>query len=183
MKANVRHRKSEARNQGRHGMFPAAVPPQEDYLTPLRIKRTPNREKIVVVDKERTLANSVVNILQRHGYCALPAFSGEDAVHLARHFVPHCVLAEFFMPDTNGIELLTAVYEAAPQCKFLFASYDTRAADLVDRARSKGFCCEFLAKPLAEGELLRRLSAQFEEEEPASQPSPGITMFAKAGAV
>jgi response regulator of citrate/malate metabolism len=87
------------------------------------------------------------------------------------------------MPDTNGIELLTAVYEAAPQCKFLFASYDTRAADLVDRARRKGFSCEFLAKPLAEDELLRRLSAQFEEEEPALQASPAMAMFAKAGAV
>jgi response regulator of citrate/malate metabolism len=92
------------------------------------------------------------------------------------------MLAEFFMPDTNGIELLGAVGEAAPQCKFLFTSYHSRAAELVDRARRKGFPCEFLAKPLTEDGLLLRLSAHFGEEDPALQSLLPLAMFAKAGA-
>jgi DNA-binding NtrC family response regulator len=182
MKSNVRWRKAATGSKQPFGAPKAARARTEIYVAPLKVKQTPHREKIVVVDKDHTLANSMVNILQRHGYCALAAFSGEEGVHLARHFSPHCMLAEFFMPDTNGVELLVALEEAVPQCKFLFTSYHSRAAELVDRARQKGFSCEFLAKPLAEDALLHRVSALFEEEESAAQPLPRLAMFAKASA-
>ena len=51
-------------------------------------KEKQQRARVLVVDDERIIASTLTAILKQEGYEAETAFSGDDAVELARDFHP-----------------------------------------------------------------------------------------------
>ena len=71
--------------------------------------------KIIVVDDEPIIADTLVNILEGEGHDALAVSHGESAVKWAKLVVADAVISDVIMPGMNGIETAKAIMQSLPQ--------------------------------------------------------------------
>lgn len=113
--------------------------------------------KVLVVDDERVIADTLAMILNQHGYDASAVYSGTDAVSTARNIVPDLIISDVIMADMNGIEAAIRIRSFLPSCKILLFSGQAATADLLEDARKQGHEFEILAKPVHPQDLLAKL--------------------------
>src|SRR5471030_388257 len=65
--------------------------------------------RILVVDDETLIADTIVQILNRNGFIAEAAYSGKDAIESARRNCPELVLSDVLMPNIDGVEAAIAI--------------------------------------------------------------------------
>jgi CheY-like chemotaxis protein len=115
------------------------------------------RPKVLVVDDERVIADTLAMILNQSGFQARPIYSGEGAVELAAAFEPDMLISDVIMADLNGIDAAIRIREILPKIKILLFSGQAATADLLDNARQQGYEFEILAKPVHPQDLLNKL--------------------------
>lgn len=115
------------------------------------------RSKVLVVDDERVIADTLAIILNQHGYDASAVYTGTAAVERARSVRPDLVISDVIMPDMNGIEAAIHIRKFLPGCKILLFSGQAATADLLENARAHGHEFEILAKPVHPQDLLDKL--------------------------
>ena len=115
------------------------------------------RPKVLVVDDERVIADTLAIILNQAGYDAGAVYSGTDAVQQATSTRPDLVISDVIMPDMNGIDAAIRIRAALPSCKILLFSGQAATADLLENARQQGHEFEILAKPVHPQDLLAKL--------------------------
>lgn len=115
------------------------------------------RPRVLVVDDERVIADTLSIILNQNGYDASAVYSGLAAVDRAREIKPELVISDVIMQDMNGIEAAIRIREILPGCKILLFSGQAATADLLERARAQGHEFEILAKPVHPQDLLAKL--------------------------
>jgi CheY-like chemotaxis protein len=113
--------------------------------------------KVLVVDDERVIADTLAIILNQHGYDASAVYTGLAAVEKARTTSPDLIISDVIMPDMDGIEAAIRIREFLPSCKILLFSGQAATADLLERARAQGHEFEILAKPVHPQDLLAKL--------------------------
>ncbi len=72
-------------------------------------------EKILVVDDEETVCQSIKKILTRRGYTVDNALSAEEAIKKINEFSYDLVITDLMMPKTNGIELIQIIKGNYPE--------------------------------------------------------------------
>lgn len=117
-------------------------------------KRKP---KVLVVDDEHVIADTLAIILNQSGYDAEAVYTGKAAVERARSSKPELVISDVIMPDMNGIEAAIKIRRALPGCKILLFSGQAATADLLEAARAQGHEFDILAKPVHPQDLLAKL--------------------------
>ena len=117
------------------------------------------KPKVLVVDDERVIADTLAIILNQHGYDASAVYTGNGAVERARSTSPDLIISDVIMPDMNGIEAAIRIREFLPSCKILLFSGQAATADLLDNARQQGHEFEILAKPVHPQDLLAKLKS------------------------
>ncbi len=115
------------------------------------------KPKILVVDDERVIADTLAMILNQSGFEALAVYSGEKAVEQASTFTPDMLITDVIMADLNGIDAAIRIRALLPQIKILLFSGQAATADLLEKARSQGYEFEILAKPVHPHDLLTKL--------------------------
>ena len=115
------------------------------------------RPKVLVVDDEQIIADTLAKILELNGYDASAVYTGTSAVDTARTTQPDLIISDVIMPDMNGIEAAIRIREFLPDCKILLFSGQAATADLLESARVKGHEFEILAKPVHPADLLAKL--------------------------
>ena len=117
--------------------------------------------KILIVDDEPAIAESLSEILQAAGYDVATAISGEEAVRRAEKFSPVILLSDVLMPAMNGFELALQVKKILPECRLLLFSGQASTAQLAKEESSRftrmGYRFELLPKPLHPDALLKIL--------------------------
>jgi CheY-like chemotaxis protein len=68
--------------------------------------QTTSPKKILVVDDDRLLRESLSDTLTTHGYQVTQAEDGEEALALAEKNVPDVLITDVMMPKLDGIGLL-----------------------------------------------------------------------------
>ena len=121
-----------------------------------------SRPKVLVVDDERIIADTLAAILGKSGFAAVAAYQGLGALEIALSIRPDLLLTDVSMPGMNGIELAIAVTQQVPNCKVLLFSGHASTADMLARARESGHDFAVLAKPLHPTELLAQISQSLE---------------------
>ncbi len=118
-----------------------------------------NREKpkVLVVDDERVIADTLAMILNQSGFEARAVYSGEKAVESASSFRPDMLITDVIMADLNGIDAAIMIRALLPTVKILLFSGQAATADLLEKARAKGYEFEILAKPVHPQDLLSKL--------------------------
>lgn len=115
------------------------------------------KPKILVVDDERVIADTLTIILNQHGFDASAVYTGTAAVERARALKPELIISDVIMPDMNGIEAAIQIRRFLPSCKILLFSGQAATADLLESARAQGHEFEILAKPVHPQDLLTKL--------------------------
>jgi CheY-like chemotaxis protein len=115
------------------------------------------RPKVLVVDDEHVIANTLAMILNQSGFEAKPVYSGEKAVELASTFQPDMLITDVIMADLNGIDAAIRIRALLPKIKILLFSGQAATADLLEKARAQGYEFEILAKPVHPQDLLSKL--------------------------
>ncbi len=115
------------------------------------------KPKVLVVDDERVIADTLAIILNKNGFDAAAVYTGKDAVERARSDQPNLIISDVIMPDMNGIEAAITIRRFLPSCKILLFSGQAATADLLKKARAKGHEFEVLAKPVHPQDLLAKL--------------------------
>jgi CheY-like chemotaxis protein len=115
------------------------------------------KPRVLVVDDEHVIADTLAIILNQHGYEALAVYSGISAVEQARALSPELIISDVFMAEMNGIEAAIRIREFLPGCKILLFSGQAATADLLENARAQGHEFEILAKPVHPQDLLAKI--------------------------
>jgi len=117
------------------------------------------KPRVLVVDDEQVIADTLARILDLNGYEASAVYSGTAAVESARELQPDLVISDVIMQDMNGIEAAIHIRGFLPTCKILLFSGQAATADLLENARAQGHEFEILAKPVHPADLLAKLKA------------------------
>jgi CheY-like chemotaxis protein len=110
--------------------------------------------KIMVIDDESLIAETVVEILREHGFDAVSVSSGSSAIEMAKSVRPAIVLSDVIMPGMNGIEVGIRILESVPNCKIILFSGQAATVDLLEQAREQGHRFDILAKPIKPERLI-----------------------------
>lgn len=114
-----------------------------------------SQPKVLIVDDEILIANTLGMILRQGGYECQVAYSGFAALQQSREFQPTLLISDVIMPDMNGVEVAIRVREQLPDCQILLLTGQAAAVDLMQRARAAGHEFDILNKPIHPEELLR----------------------------
>jgi CheY-like chemotaxis protein len=115
------------------------------------------KPRVLVVDDEQVIADTLALILNRSGFAAKAAYSGKAAVEVAPVLKPDILLSDVIMFDMTGIEAAIRISKAVPGCRVVLLSGQAATADLLRRAERQGFRFEIVAKPVHPQDLLALL--------------------------
>jgi CheY-like chemotaxis protein len=110
--------------------------------------------RILVVDDQKSIADTLCEILCTVGYECTAVYSGADALEHFEKFPPALIITDVIMPDMNGIDLAKRVRAAYPDCAVLLSSGNANTQHLMDAERLDGPALRVLAKPVPPRELL-----------------------------
>jgi len=114
--------------------------------------------KIIIVDDEPIIADTLADILKGEGYNALAFSRGEYALRLAEVMRPDLLVTDVVMPGMDGIQTAKAIRKVVPHCRIILFSGDAESSELVAKARAEGHGFEVLAKPVNPDALLALIS-------------------------
>lgn len=115
--------------------------------------------KIIVVDDEPIIVDTLVDILTGEGHEALAVSNGKSAIEWAGMVRPDAVVTDVVMPGLNGVETAKAIRKLLPSCRIILFSGQAASTDLVSKARAEGYIFEVLAKPINPDLLLEKLNS------------------------
>jgi len=69
--------------------------------------------KILVVDDEPTLLNTVRAYLEQEGYVVQVARDGRTALYAFRDFQPDLIVLDIMLPEMDGLELLRQIRQTS----------------------------------------------------------------------
>jgi CheY-like chemotaxis protein len=122
------------------------------------------RPRVLIVDDECIIADTLALILEQSGFATHAVYSGETAVDTASDFKPDVLISDVVMRGMNGIEAALRVSVILPECRIILMSGNAATADLLQDAHAHGHNFEILPKPLHPQVLLDRL------RDPDNQP-------------
>jgi DNA-binding response OmpR family regulator len=113
--------------------------------------------RIVVIDDEKRIADTLALILRSNGYAAEVAYDGPSGLAICSDFHPHLVISDVVMPGMSGIEVAIELRREFPNCTILLYSGQAATAQMMEDARSRGHDFELLAKPVHPVQLLEKV--------------------------
>lgn len=117
------------------------------------------KPRILIVDDERLIADTLAIILNQNGFEASVAYSGEQAVEMALGLKPAMLLSDVIMGKMNGIEAAIQITKDNPECKVLLFSGQPAVAEMIDSAARNGHHFPILAKPVHPAAVLKELES------------------------
>jgi CheY-like chemotaxis protein len=118
---------------------------------------TGEKPRVLVVDDEQVIANTLAQILNQSGFSATTAYSGEKAIEVAPELRPDILISDVVMYGMTGVDVAMAVTRDMPKCRVVLFSGQAATADLLRRAEEAGHHFEILAKPVHPRTLLNLL--------------------------
>ena len=115
--------------------------------------------RILVVDDDDLVRETLVHILIRGGYEAVSAQDGRDALARCHENPPDLILTDIIMPDQDGIEMIIEMRQKNATVPIIAISGggQAKAMQFLDAARMLG-ADKILSKPVKQAELLAVVS-------------------------
>lgn len=115
--------------------------------------------KILVIEDNNLIRETVLELLESRGFEAVGAENGQVGIELAIAQIPDLILSDVMMPELNGFEVFAILrsYPATASIPFIFmtASEMEKAIEL----KADGY----LKKPCSATEMFRAIATQLEK--------------------
>jgi DNA-binding response OmpR family regulator len=120
-------------------------------------------EKILVIEDELLILESIIEILQDEGYECLKAVNGEEGIQIAKDQTPDLIICDIRMPVLNGYEVLQDLRDnpRTSTIPFIFLSALVDKSDL-----RKGMVLgadDYVTKPFQPEELISSVKTRLEK--------------------
>ena len=114
------------------------------------------REKILVIEDEKSIARFISTILTANGYEAMRAASGAEAMSMISSHCPDLVILDLGLPDMDGLDILRQLrsWSTLPVVVVSARSHEQDKVSALDLGAD-----DYLTKPFSTGELLARIRA------------------------
>jgi DNA-binding response OmpR family regulator len=139
-----------------------------------RVAALPRRRRILYVEDDPTVRDTLARLLRKAGYACLEAPDGEVGLAFARSRPPDVALLDRRMPGLDGLAMLR-VMRADPELASVPVLILTGHVDPATHAVATEAGVEVMTKPVDGTALLRTLERLLEASHggaPASAPSP-----------
>jgi CheY-like chemotaxis protein len=117
-------------------------------------------QRVLVVDDERLVADTLTLVFGKGGFDAKAAYSANDAMEHARVFQPDLLLCDITMPGKDGIQLVSEINRELPKCRILFLTgFYSNLSKVRQEASRLSRQVGILTKPCQPDDLLREAAA------------------------
>lgn len=114
------------------------------------------KPRVLVVDDETLIADTLAHILRYSGFDVTVAYSGEAAIELARSVPFDVLVSDVVMAGVNGVEAALQIRALRPGCRIILIS-GALGDTLCGEVEKYGF--DYLPKPFHPTRLLSRVQA------------------------
>lgn len=114
------------------------------------------RQKILVVEDEPTLVETLTYNLERNGYTVLACSDGRDALQIARATPPDLVVLDVMLPGIDGFEVCRMLRQEMNVPIIMLTARSSEVDKIVGLEVGAD---DYLAKPFSMRELLARIKA------------------------
>lgn len=133
------------------------IPSDKSKVVPFALPE--KKLQVLVVDDEKSIADTLALILRAKGYRAASAYDGAAGLALYRRMVPDLVISDVVMPQMNGVDMAIAIRREFLRSRILlFSGQQTVTEEMLEQSRSIGFDFEFIPKPIHPVELLDKVA-------------------------
>ena len=120
----------------------------------------PRRVRVLIVDDQKLIADTLAEILRNAGFEAIPAYDGWDALEVASRFRPDWLISDVLMPRMNGVELAITIRTNHPAARILLFSGQAGISEILIDGQRRGYEFELVPKPIHPLKLIERLKQQ-----------------------
>jgi len=116
----------------------------------------PKRPKILVADDEPDMLR-FLRLQLSENYEVIEAVDGEQALSLARQYLPEAIVCDMMMPEKDGVQVCQILRQAASTRSIPFLMLTARADDETKVQALSAGASDFLTKPFSSTELRVRI--------------------------
>jgi len=122
-----------------------------------------SKEKIIVIEDELELRNTIFELLDIFGYEVITASNGKDGCKAILESSPDLVICDVNMPIMNGYEVLSIIKKQMGKIPpFLFLSACVQLDDI--KQGLKLGADDYISKPFSTTELLESIKFRLKKE-------------------
>jgi CheY-like chemotaxis protein len=115
---------------------------------------------ILVVDDDHTFRYAISRVLQSAGYVIIEAFTGRDALRLAKEHAPDLVLLDVVLPDISGMDICRQIKSDTSLRNVFVAIASRLSVSASDEAEGlESGADSYIMLPIPNRELIARLAA------------------------
>ncbi|MDQ2077921.1 SpoIIE family protein phosphatase [Marinimicrobium sp. ABcell2] len=113
---------------------------------------TDESRKLLIIDDDAPVRQSIVAYLEDSGFDVLEAVDGPSGLEAFRDHLPELVITDLRMPGFDGLQVLKAIHEQAPDTPVVVVSGAGVMGDVVSALRLGA--SDYLIKPIVDMEVL-----------------------------
>jgi two-component system alkaline phosphatase synthesis response regulator PhoP len=117
--------------------------------------------KILVVDDELPIVNTVRAYLEREGFAIRTALDGPTALEVARTFQPDLIVLDIMLPGMDGLELLNTLRRESDVFVLLLTAKTEETDKIIGLTMGAD---DYMTKPFSPRELVARVKAILRRE-------------------
>ena len=123
------------------------------------------REKILVVEDEKSIAHFISTVLANNGYEAMQARSGSEAISMISSHCPDLIILDLGLPDMDGLDILRQLrsWSSLPVVVVSARAHEKDKVTALELGAD-----DYLTKPFGTDELLARVRTAIRHTRTAS---------------
>jgi DNA-binding response OmpR family regulator len=132
--------------------------------------RSHSGRRVLIVDDENIVANTLVAIFKLHGFEARAAYSAEEALGIVNEWRPALALLDVILPRMNGIDLAILLRAESPPCPVILISSQMVTEKLMSKAVEQGHDFPLFPKPSPPQDLVAKAEEMLSGAGPIQGP-------------
>jgi len=121
------------------------------------------RARILVVDDDENIRNTLKPVLEDEGYVVDLAKDGYEAIAMTEQALYNIALIDIRLPDMEGVELLTRMRDTVPKMRKIMITGYPSVQNAIEAVNRKADA--YLVKPVDVEKLLKTIRAHLEMQE------------------
>jgi DNA-binding NtrC family response regulator len=114
----------------------------------------PEKKRILIVDDELVIANTLAKVFSSNGYDSKAAYSVEGASEVISEWTPHLAIVDVRLKEMSGVEFAVQLREKFPGCEVALFTGLSDLSDLLEKAHDAGHTFEVISKPIHPADIL-----------------------------
>ncbi len=138
-------------------------------------------KKILVIEDDRSLRDSILELLSAEGFETIGANNGYVGITSACKHQPDLIICDLMMPELNGYQTLNLLRKQAVTATIPFIFITGKAEKSYFRQAMELGADDYLTKPFTKTELLKAIAARLKRQEAVTQQmkklfAPGVAV-------